>query len=124
VLVEAGTSFLSALRVAVTGRGRGGCQGKTPVGLIVIGVHTPEYAYEKLIGNVRRAVQAMDISYPIAVDNNYAIWRAFNNQYWPAHYLIDAKGQVRFSHFGEGRYEDQEQVIRQLLEEARSASSS
>jgi cytochrome c biogenesis protein CcdA/thiol-disulfide isomerase/thioredoxin len=93
-------------------------------GLVVIGVHTPEYAYEKLIGNVRRAVQAMDISYPIAVDNNYAIWRAFNNQYWPAHYLIDAKGQVRFSHFGEGRYEDQEQVIRQLLEEARSASSS
>lgn len=93
-------------------------------GLVVIGVHTPEYAYEKLIGNVRRAVQAMDISYPIAIDNGYAIWRAFNNQYWPAHYFIDAKGQVRFSHFGEGRYEDQEQVIRQLLEEARSASSS
>lgn len=93
-------------------------------GLVVIGVHTPEYAYEKLIGNVRRAVQAMDISYPIAIDNDYAIWRAFNNQYWPAHYFIDAKGQVRFSHFGEGRYEDQEQVIRQLLEEARSASSS
>jgi cytochrome c biogenesis protein CcdA/thiol-disulfide isomerase/thioredoxin len=93
-------------------------------GLVVIGVHTPEYAYEKLIGNVRRAVQAMDISYPIAIDNNYAIWRAFNNQYWPAHYFIDAKGQVRFSHFGEGRYEDQEQVIQQLLEEARSASSS
>lgn len=93
-------------------------------GLVVIGVHTPEYAYEKLIGNVRRAVQAMDIAYPIAIDNDYAIWRAFNNQYWPAHYFIDAKGQVRFSHFGEGRYEDQEQVIRQLLEEARSASSS
>jgi cytochrome c biogenesis protein CcdA/thiol-disulfide isomerase/thioredoxin len=93
-------------------------------GLVVIGVHTPEYAYEKLIGNVRRAVQAMDISYPIAIDNDYAIWRAFNNQYWPAHYFIDAKGQVRFSHFGEGRYEDQEQVIRQLLEEARSATSS
>jgi cytochrome c biogenesis protein CcdA/thiol-disulfide isomerase/thioredoxin len=93
-------------------------------GLVVIGVHTPEYAYEKLIGNVRRAVQAMDIAYPIAIDNNYAIWRAFNNQYWPAHYFIDAKGQVRFSHFGEGRYEDQERVIQQLLEEARSASSS
>lgn len=93
-------------------------------GLVVIGVHTPEYAYEKLIGNVRRAVKGLDISYPIAIDNDYAIWRAFNNQYWPAHYFIDAKGQVRFSHFGEGRYEDQEQVIRQLLEEARSASSS
>jgi cytochrome c biogenesis protein CcdA/thiol-disulfide isomerase/thioredoxin len=93
-------------------------------GLVVIGVHTPEYAYEKLIGNVRRAVKGLDIAYPIAIDNDYAIWRAFNNQYWPAHYFIDAKGQVRFSHFGEGRYEDQEQVIRQLLEEARSASSS
>ncbi|WP_434682166.1 cytochrome c biogenesis protein DipZ (plasmid) [Pseudomonas sp. R1-18] len=93
-------------------------------GLVVIGVHTPEYAYEKLIGSVRRAVKGLDISYPIAIDNDYAIWRAFNNQYWPAHYFIDAKGQVRFSHFGEGRYEDQEQVIRQLLEEARSATSS
>ena len=89
-------------------------------GLVVIGVHTPEYAYEKLVGNVRRAVSSMDISYPVAIDNDYAIWRAFDNHYWPAHYFIDAKGQVRFTHFGEGRYEDQEKVIQQLLEEARA----
>lgn len=90
-------------------------------GLVVIGVHTPEYAFEKLISNVRREVKRLDISYPVAVDNNYAIWRAFDNQYWPAHYFIDAKGQVRFSHFGEGRYDQQEQVIQQLLEEAKAS---
>lgn len=89
-------------------------------GLVVIGVHTPEFAYEKLITNVRREVKRLDIGYPVAIDNNYAIWRAFNNQYWPAHYFIDAKGRVRFSHFGEGRYDTQEQVIQQLLEEARA----
>jgi len=89
-------------------------------GLVVIGVHTPEYAYEKLVGNVQREVTALDISYPVAIDNNYTIWRAFDNSYWPAHYFIDAKGRIRFSHFGEGRYDDQEHVIRQLLEEARA----
>lgn len=88
-------------------------------GLVVIGVHTPEYAYEKRVGNVRRAVTAMDISYPVAIDNDYAIWRAFDNHYWPAHYFIDAKGQVRFTHFGEGRYEEQEKIIQQLLKEVR-----
>jgi len=92
-------------------------------GLVVIGVHTPEYAFEKIISNVQREVQQRDIAYPVAIDNNYAIWRAFDNQYWPAHYFIDAKGQVRFSHFGEGRYEQQEQVIQQLLEEARTANT-
>jgi thiol-disulfide isomerase/thioredoxin len=89
-------------------------------GLVVIGVHTPEYPYEKLISNVRRKVKDLGISYPVAIDNNYKIWRAFNNQYWPAHYFIDARGRMRFSYFGEGRYEDQEQVIQQLLQEARS----
>lgn len=93
-------------------------------GLVVIGVHTPEYAYEKLVSNVRREVKDLDIAYPVAIDNNYAIWRAFDNGYWPAHYLIDAKGQLRFSHFGEGRYEEQEQIIRQLLEEARADKAS
>lgn len=88
-------------------------------GLVVIGVHTPEYAFEKLIDNVRKEVERVDIAYPVAIDNNYTIWRAFNNQYWPAHYFIDAKGQVRFSHFGEGRYEEQERLIQQLLDEAR-----
>jgi cytochrome c biogenesis protein CcdA/thiol-disulfide isomerase/thioredoxin len=88
-------------------------------GLVVIGVHTPEYGYEKIIDNVRQQVRKLDINYPVAIDNQYAIWRAFNNQYWPAHYFIDAKGQVRYSHFGEGRYGEQEQVIQQLLQEAK-----
>ncbi|ROO39564.1 cytochrome C biogenesis protein [Pseudomonas sp. AF76] len=89
-------------------------------GLVVIGVHTPEYGYEKIIDNVRQQVRKLDIQYPVAIDNQYAIWRAFNNQYWPAHYFIDAKGQVRYSHFGEGRYGEQEQVIQQLLQEAKA----
>ncbi|QIB03333.1 cytochrome c biogenesis protein DipZ [Pseudomonas fluorescens] len=89
-------------------------------GLVVIGVHTPEYGYEKIIDNVREQVRKLDIHYPVAIDNQYAIWRAFNNQYWPAHYFIDAKGQVRYSHFGEGRYDEQEQVIQQLLQEAKA----
>lgn len=89
-------------------------------GLVVIGVHTPEYGYEKIIENVRQQVSKLGIQYPVAIDNQYAIWRAFNNQYWPAHYFIDAQGQVRYSHFGEGRYDEQEQVIQQLLQEART----
>ncbi|MGF6399816.1 cytochrome c biogenesis protein CcdA/thiol-disulfide isomerase/thioredoxin [Pseudomonas frederiksbergensis] len=92
-------------------------------GLVVIGVHTPEYGYERIIDNVREQVKKLGITYPVAIDNNYAIWRAFNNQYWPAHYLIDAKGQVRYTHFGEGRYETQEQMIRQLLEEAKTPAA-
>ncbi|WP_434603307.1 cytochrome c biogenesis protein DipZ [Pseudomonas sp. R1-7] len=90
-------------------------------GLVVIGVHTPEYGYEKIINNVREQVRKLDIQYPVAIDNQYAIWRAFNNQYWPAHYFIDAKGQVRYSHFGEGRYGEQEQVIQQLLQESKAS---
>lgn len=92
-------------------------------GLVVIGVHTPEYGYERILDNVRNQVKKLGITYPVAIDNNYAIWRAFDNQYWPAHYLIDAKGQVRYSHFGEGRYETQEQMIRQLLEEAKAPAA-
>lgn len=89
-------------------------------GLVVIGVHTPEYPYEKIISNVRKQVKQLGIGYPVAIDNNYAIWRAFDNQYWPAHYFIDAKGQVRYSHFGEGSYAEQEKVIQQLLQEAKA----
>ncbi|SEK72387.1 Cytochrome c biogenesis protein CcdA [Pseudomonas sp. NFIX51] len=89
-------------------------------GLVVIGVHTPEYAFEKVIDNVKAQVRKLDIGYPVAIDNDYAIWRAFDNQYWPAHYFIDARGQVRYSHFGEGSYEAQEQVIQQLLREAKA----
>ncbi|MFJ7314566.1 cytochrome c biogenesis protein DipZ [Pseudomonas sp. NPDC098747] len=92
-------------------------------GLVVIGVHTPEYGYERIIDNVRDQVQKLGITYPVAIDNNYAIWRNFDNQYWPAHYLIDAKGQMRYSHFGEGRYEAQEQMIKQLLEEAKAPAA-
>ncbi|WCM53715.1 cytochrome c biogenesis protein DipZ [Pseudomonas sp. WJP1] len=89
-------------------------------GLVVIGVHTPEYGFERIIDNVRDKVQEYGITYPVAIDNNYAIWRNFDNQYWPAHYLIDAKGQVRYTHFGEGRYDEQEKMIQQLLEEAKA----
>ncbi|WP_017903101.1 cytochrome c biogenesis protein DipZ [Pseudomonas asplenii] len=93
-------------------------------GLVVIGVHTPEYAYEKILGNVRQQVKQLGIDYPVAIDNDYRIWRAFDNQYWPAHYLIDAKGQVRYTHFGEGRYDEQEKVIQALLQEAKAGSAS
>lgn len=87
-------------------------------GLVVIGVHAPEFAFEKDVKNVRKAVADLKIGYPVAVDNDYAIWRAFGNQYWPAHYFIDAKGQVRHHHFGEGDYDRSERVIQQLLAEA------
>ncbi|MDI2144578.1 MULTISPECIES: cytochrome c biogenesis protein DipZ [unclassified Pseudomonas] len=92
-------------------------------GLVVIGVHTPEYGYERIIDNVKDQVKKLGITYPVAIDNNYAIWRNFDNQYWPAHYLIDAKGQVRYTHFGEGRYEAQEQMIQQLLKEAKAPAA-
>ena len=87
-------------------------------GLVVIGVHAPEFAFEKDLSNVRRAVKDLGVSYPVAVDNDYKIWRAFNNQYWPAHYFIDAEGRIRHHHFGEGEYDRSERVIQQLLAEA------
>jgi cytochrome c biogenesis protein CcdA/thiol-disulfide isomerase/thioredoxin len=88
-------------------------------GLVVVGVHSPEFAFEKDINNVKRAVDRLDVTFPVAIDNNFAIWRAFGNRYWPAHYFIDARGRIRFHHFGEGEYGKSEQVIQQLLEEAR-----
>jgi cytochrome c biogenesis protein CcdA/thiol-disulfide isomerase/thioredoxin len=87
-------------------------------GLVVIGVHAPEFAFEEDPGNVRRAVKDLGIAYPVAMDDDYAIWQAFNNQYWPAHYFIDAAGRIRAHHFGEGDYEGSEQIIRRLLAEA------
>ena len=87
-------------------------------GLVVIGVHAPEFAFEKQIDNVRKAVADFGIRYPVAIDNDYRIWRAFENSYWPAHYLIDAKGQLRYHHFGEGSYAQTEQAIQDLLGEA------
>ena len=87
-------------------------------GLVVIGVHTPEFPFEHDIDNVRRAVKAMELPYPVAVDSDYAIWRGFNNHYWPAFYFVDAQGRVRHRQFGEGAYEQAEKFIQQLLAEA------
>jgi cytochrome c biogenesis protein CcdA/thiol-disulfide isomerase/thioredoxin len=87
-------------------------------GLVVIGVHAPEFAFEKSPDNVRRAVADLGIAYPVALDNDYAIWQAFDNHYWPAHYFIDAAGRIRGHHFGEGEYDEAEQTLRQLLTEA------
>ena len=89
-----------------------------PQGLVVVGVHAPEFAFERDIGNVKKAVKDLGVSYPVAVDNEYKIWRAFHNQYWPAHYFIDATGRVRHHHFGEGGEMESERVIQQLLREA------
>ncbi|MBB4797387.1 cytochrome c biogenesis protein CcdA/thiol-disulfide isomerase/thioredoxin [Brevundimonas bullata] len=91
-------------------------------GLVVIGVHTPEFAFEKSPANVRDAVRRFGVTYPVAMDNDFAIWRAFDNRYWPAHYFIDAKGNIRYHHFGEGDYEHSERVIQQLLKEAGAAN--
>jgi hypothetical protein len=87
-------------------------------GLVVIGVHTPEFEFEKNIDNVRRALTDMKVDYPIAVDNDYAVWRAFGNHYWPALYFVDTQGRIRHHQFGEGDYERSEQVIQQLISES------
>jgi thiol-disulfide isomerase/thioredoxin len=87
-------------------------------GLVVIGVHTPEFAFEKDVDNVRQAARVMRIHYPIAIDSQYAIWRAFQNQYWPALYLVDAQGRIRAHQFGEGGYEHLEAAMQQLLTKA------
>jgi len=90
-------------------------------GLIVIGVHTPEFSFEHNVDNVRQAARDMRMGYPIAIDNDYAIWDAFTNRYWPALYFVDANGNIRHHHFGEGAYEESERVIQQLLNEARAS---
>src|SRR5215472_12055813 len=87
-------------------------------GLVVIGVHTPEFSFEHDLDNVRRAISDMGVAYPIAVDNDYAVWDAFMNHYWPALYLADAEGRVRYHHYGEGAYEESERAIQQLLADA------
>lgn len=90
----------------------------TPQGLVLIGVHTPEFAFEKDAVNVRHALSNVRVSYPVAMDNDYAIWRAFNNNYWPALYFVDTQGRIRHHKFGEGEYEQSERMIQQLLSEA------
>jgi len=87
-------------------------------GLVVIGVHAPEFAFERDVGNVTKAMKELGIQYPVAIDNDFKIWRAFNNEYWPAHYFADAQGRIRYHHFGEGDYAGSERVIQQLLREA------
>ncbi len=87
-------------------------------GLTVIGVHAPEFEFEKNVDNVRRAAEDMRVDYPIAIDNEYAIWSAFDNHYWPALYFVDAQGHIRHHQFGEGEYEQSEMIIQQLLTEA------
>jgi thiol-disulfide isomerase/thioredoxin len=87
-------------------------------GLVVIGVHAPEFAFERNVDNVKKAIATLKIDYPVAIDNDYKIWRAFENEYWPAHYFIDANGKVRHHHFGEGEYAESERVIQTLLTEA------
>ncbi len=86
-------------------------------GLVVIGVHTPEFPFEKERANVAWAVQNLGLTYPVPMDNNYAIWRSLDNEYWPADYLIDGQGRVRYHHFGEGDYAQSERMIQQLLKE-------
>ena len=90
-------------------------------GLVVIGVHTPEFSFESNVENIRRAVIDMNISYPVAIDSDYAIWSAFANHYWPALYFADAEGHIRHHHFGEGEYQQSEMVIQRLLDAAGSA---
>ncbi len=87
-------------------------------GLVVIGVHTPELPHERVVGNVRDQVKRLGITYPVVIDNDYKIWNAYHNRYWPAAYYADAAGKIRFYHFGEGRYEEQDQAVAKLLAEA------
>jgi thiol-disulfide isomerase/thioredoxin len=87
-------------------------------GLVVVGVHTPEFAFERDVDNVRRAARDMRVDFPIAIDSDYAIWSAFDNHYWPALYFVDAQGHIRHHQFGEGEYEQSEMILQQLLEEA------
>ena len=92
-------------------------------GLLVIGVHTPEFGYEKDKNNVERAVRDLGITYPVVMDNQYEIWNAYNNRYWPALYLMDTQGRLRHQHFGEGAYQETEKMIQNLLAEAHQEST-
>jgi thiol-disulfide isomerase/thioredoxin len=120
VLVQFGTySCINWLRTLPHVRAWAEKYGKH--GLLLINVHTPEFAFEKNLDNVRRHVKELRLPFPVAVDNDYAVWRAFGNNAWPALYLIDAQGRVRYRHLGEGEYERSERMIQQLLAEAGAA---
>jgi thiol-disulfide isomerase/thioredoxin len=92
-------------------------------GLLVIGVHTPEFDFERDLDNVRRAVEDLQVDYPVVIDSDYAIWNAFGNRYWPAFYFVDAQGQIRHHRFGEGEYEQSEMILQQLLTDAGSGGT-
>ncbi|MBN2619373.1 MAG: redoxin domain-containing protein, partial [Spirochaetales bacterium] len=87
-------------------------------GFTIIGVHSPEFTFERDLGNVKKAVEDLGIDWPVVLDNNFQQWRAYNNSYWPAHFFIDANGQIRYFHFGEGSYKESEEVVQKLLKEA------
>lgn len=93
-------------------------------GLLVVGVHTPKFGFEKDKGNVERAIRDLGITYPVVMDNQYEIWNAYKNRYWPAQYLIDAQGRIRHQHFGEGAYQETEGMIQTLLAEAKGSTAS
>ena len=86
-------------------------------GLVIIGVHTPEFGYEREVENVKQAIVDLDVPYPVAIDNDWQTWRAYNNRYWPAKYIIDKAGITRYIHIGEGGYEETEEIIQALLAE-------
>jgi hypothetical protein len=92
-------------------------------GLVIIGVHTPEFQYEKEFGNVKESLARLPVPYPVTLDNDYRTWRAYRNRYWPAMYLVDKAGNIRYVHIGEGRYERTEAVIKALLAEEISPHS-
>src|SRR5690606_27293044 len=92
-------------------------------GLVILGVHAPEFAFEKVLANVQKAVDEYGLKYPIFQDNDFKTWRAYKNRYWPAKYIIDKAGNVRYTHFGEGAYEETEQVISYLLSEGKTVKS-
>jgi thiol-disulfide isomerase/thioredoxin len=94
------------------------------LGLVVVGVHTPEFDFERERVNVAQRMEKLGITYPVAMDNDMAVWNAFRNQYWPAHYFVDANGRIRYHHFGEGKYEESERVIQQFLEDAGAKNAS
>jgi hypothetical protein len=89
-------------------------------GLVIIGVHTPEFGRERVLENVEESLVRLDVPYPVAIDNDWATWRAYNNRYWPAKYIIDKAGNIRHIHIGEGRYQQQEEIIQALLAEETS----
>jgi len=84
---------------------------------VIVGVHTPEFSYEKEINNVEEALVRLDVPYPVAIDNDWKTWRSYNNRYWPAKYIIDKAGNIRYIHIGEGAYQKQEEIIQALLVE-------